>query len=220
MDVESLPVKRRRRRSGRDWAIRVAVVVAVLVAWYIVTYRALHPSFRGRQVRTRVLVAELDASIDLFQKGLGQTPDKMPARDAEKDVNRRVRRWLTGLDDEGDPDEAVRSDPRWQGPYVEPYPIFLDADRGYVLVDSWGNPNPVRVRRSCLQPRQVGHLVARAGREGDIEHGRHWRRYARATARALRAAHARPAPGERRHHRQLVVGLPREISCANLTLPA
>ncbi|MBN1917424.1 MAG: hypothetical protein JW889_05905 [Verrucomicrobia bacterium] len=89
---------------------------------------------------TRHLVVQLDLAMRHFRAGFGQTPDKMPARDLREDVNRRVRRWLTGLDDNGNPDEAVRGDPRWQGPYVEPDPRFLDVDRDHILVDSWGNP--------------------------------------------------------------------------------
>jgi hypothetical protein len=131
-------------RNPVPWARRSSPVpLAIVVAFCIVVGLLFLPSTDTSDVpnrRTPRLIYELDVGISHFEKDFGQTPDTIPAPDASGDVNRRVRRWLTGLDNNGDPDRAVRSDPRWQGPYVEPDWKSLDVARGYILVDSWGNP--------------------------------------------------------------------------------
>lgn len=141
MDSGQRPTPRPIFRARRSSPVAVTIVIGFAVVVYVIIYQAIGPNHRGYEHRrTRRLIQELDASIRDFGKDFGQTPDKMPARDPRESTNRRVCRWLTGLDEDGDPNEAVRNDPRWNGPYIEPDPKLLDADRGYILIDSWGSP--------------------------------------------------------------------------------
>jgi hypothetical protein len=141
MESGQPPTPRPTFRARRSSPVVTVVAIGFAIAFCAIIYRAASPDHHGYELRrTRRLVHELDAAIRSFGKDFGRTPDMMPPSTPDGDTNRRLRRWLTGLDDNGDPDEAVRSDPRWQGPYAEPDVESLDSDRGHILVDSWRNP--------------------------------------------------------------------------------
>jgi len=129
--------KKRKRLSVLEV---VLVLLAVGVVGWLVSLGVDGPG-RPRVMKTRVLIAVINKGLAMFRADFGHLPhDALQGGDETNDP-RWIRRWLMGLGDDGEPDEIVRGNPAWTGPYVEvQIERDLGEDKDCVLVDAWGNP--------------------------------------------------------------------------------
>ncbi|MBN1916699.1 MAG: prepilin-type N-terminal cleavage/methylation domain-containing protein [Verrucomicrobia bacterium] len=134
--------------------VELLVVIAVIGILAGLIFGAVTSSQqRAKIVNTRSFVGQIDAALTMFKSDFGHPPyDSLTAGETTNDKE-WIRLWLTGLKDNGDPDDtganAVRSNPLWGGgPYIEPDPKMLgdckntDETESYknAMLDMWGNP--------------------------------------------------------------------------------
>jgi hypothetical protein len=133
-----------RAQTGRgSWVTRWLIPGLLLAAFFIpgIVWNPLGPHARAPAARTRALIRSIDVGLQAFRQDFGHLPTDALEGGSETNDPRWIRLWLLGIDDHGEPSEAVRSNPDWAGPYVDvEFGRHLDADNAYVFIDAWGNP--------------------------------------------------------------------------------
>ena len=118
------------------------VVIAVIGILAGFVYAAVSSSYdRAKKVNSQQFIRQIDGAMQMFNTDFGHPPYAALTGGNKTNNQAWIRRWLTGLKDDGDPDTTgVRDDPSWPGkPYIEPDPKMLDKDDNYLMTDAWGN---------------------------------------------------------------------------------
>ena len=138
-------------KGKRRW-VPSLFVMAVVIAVFVVMSRYAVNGF-APATRTRLVIGMIDEGMERFRVDFGHLPQDALEGGAETNDPRWIRRWLLGMGDDGEPDQGIRSNPKWRGPYVAVrMEKHLDGDNDYVFVDSWGNPLLFEVKRPVLNP--------------------------------------------------------------------
>jgi hypothetical protein len=116
------------------------LILAAILAFSIF-FGNPNPHERVRQSNTRALIHSIDVGLEAFRADFGHLPTDALDGGSETNDPRWIRLWLLGIDDHGEPSDAVRSDPKWDGPYVDvKIGGHLDVDNGWVFIDAWRKP--------------------------------------------------------------------------------
>ena len=153
------------RRSS--WVVRWLLPGLLLAAFFVpgIVCDLRGPHDRSRVAGTRSLIHSIDVGLEAFCVDFGHLPTDALDGGSETNDPRWIRLWLLGIDDQGEPSDAVRSNPKWSGPYVDvEISRHLDADNAYVFIDAWGNPILFEVVASAFN--SIDHDIWSLGKDG------------------------------------------------------
>jgi prepilin-type N-terminal cleavage/methylation domain-containing protein len=136
-------------RSAGFTLIELLIVIAIIgiLAGIVYGAVALLPE-RAKKVKTLSYIKSIDTAMSMFREDFGHPPYNSKTAGSKTNDPEWIRLWLTGKDDDGEPDEtganAVRENGNWNGPYIDPDPKMLipheDYSNHYIMVDAWENP--------------------------------------------------------------------------------
>ena len=137
MAIQSVDFKAspRKRRAWLAWLVVAGVIVIVGLGVFPVNGPGDMPV-----TETRMDIAVIHLGLRKFSIDFDHLPHDALEAGAETNDPKWIRRWLLGVADGGGPDEAVRANPLWNGPYADFQEEDLSKDGALVFADAWGRP--------------------------------------------------------------------------------
>ncbi len=144
----------------------LAVIAIISLLAGLVFTGAENAIKKAKHAKTRSAIDSLNMALTNFERDMGSFDVKVgdfdvarltgPMQQRDDDKRIAIVRILSGKEFLRDGtvrvDTRVREDLRWQGPYLDPKPREIepknkvDFKRGQ-LVDAWGNPLMIRIKR-------------------------------------------------------------------------